>query len=100
MANSAVRAIVRVKKTPMRAIMDTGANVSIITLLVVKKLHIIMGLLDRSKIIAINQIKKNVISIVRDTPISIQDARVSVNLLVINALENNLLLGIDWMDYY
>jgi len=38
MANSAIRAIVRVKGTLIRVIIDTGTNVSIIILLVVKKL--------------------------------------------------------------
>ena len=71
MANSAVRVIMRVKGTPMRAIMDTGANVSIITLPVVKKLRMIMGMPDGSKIIVVDQTKKNVISIVRDAPLSI-----------------------------
>ncbi len=59
-----------------------------------------MGMPDGSKIIAIDQIKKNVISIVRDAPLSIQDVRVPVNLLVIDASEDNLLLETDWMDWY
>ena len=59
-----------------------------------------MGMPDGSKIIAVDQTKKNVISIVRDAPLSIQDARVSVSLLVIEASEDNLLLGTDWMDWY
>ncbi len=59
-----------------------------------------MGMPDGSKIIAVNQIKKNIIGIVRDAPLSIQDARVPINLLVIEALEDNLLLGTDWMDRY
>ena len=100
MANSAVRAIVRVKGTPMRAVLDTGANVLIVTLPVVKKLRLIMGMLDGSKIIAVDQIKKNVISIIRKVPLSIQDARVPVNLLVIEASEDNLLLRTDWIDHY
>jgi len=100
MANSAVRAIVRIKGIPMRAIIDTGANIFIITLPVVKKLHMIIGMLNKSKIIAVDQIKKNVIRIVRDAPFSIQDVRVPVNLLVINILEDNLFLEMDWMDRY
>jgi len=54
MANSAVRAIVRVKGPPIRAIMDTEANIFIITLPVVKKLQMIMGMSDDSKIIIID----------------------------------------------
>ncbi len=38
--------------------------------------------------------------IVKDAFLSIQDARIPVNLLVIDALEDNLLLGTDWMDRY
>src|SRR6266545_8088312 len=40
MANSAVRTIVRVKGIPMKAVLDTRANVFIITLPVVKKLRL------------------------------------------------------------
>jgi len=95
MANSAVRITVRVKGTPMRAILDTEVNVSIVTLPVIKKLRLTMGMPDGSKIIVVDQTKKNVIGIVRDAPLSIQDARVPINLLVIKAPEDNLLLGID-----
>ncbi len=98
MANSAVRITVRVKGTLMRAVLDTRANISIVTLPVVKKLRLTMEMPNRSKIIAMDQTKKNVISIVRDASLSIQDVRVLVNLLVIEASEDNLLLGTDWMD--
>ena len=79
----------------MRAVLDTRANVSIVTLPVIKKLHLTIGMPDGSKIIAIDQTKKNVISIVRNALISIQDARVPVNLLVIETPEDNLLLKTD-----
>src|SRR6266542_828788 len=97
---TAEEAVVRIKGTPMRAVLDTGMNVSIITLLVVKKLRLIMGMPDGSKIIAVDQTKKNIISIIRDAPLLIQDAKVQVNLLVIEASEDNLLLGTDWIDRY
>ncbi len=84
----------------MRAVLDIRANVSIVTLPVVKKLHLTMETSDESKIIAVNQTKKNVIRIVKDAPLFIQDARVLVNLLVIEIPEDNLLLGMDWMDRY
>ncbi len=79
----------------MRAIMDTEANISIVTLSVVKKLWITIGVSDGSKIIAMDQTKKSVIGIIRDALLSIQDVRVLVNLLVIDASENNLLLEIN-----
>src|SRR6266540_5103512 len=100
MVNSAVRTTVRIKRTPMRAILDIRANVSIMTLPVVKKLRLTMGMPDGNKIIAVDQTKKNVIDIVRDASLSIQDAKVSINLLVIEASEDNLLLGTDWMNRY
>ena len=75
--------------------MDTRANVFIITLLIVKKLCMTMGLPDGSKIIAVDQTKKNVISIIRDASLSIQDVRIPVNLLVIDVPEDNLLLETD-----
>jgi len=84
----------------MKAIIDTEANVSIIILLVVKKLCMTMEMLNESKIIAVDQTKKNIISIVKDAPLLIQDARILVNLLVINASEDNLLLRTDWIDRY
>ncbi len=84
----------------MRAVLDTEANILIVTLPVVKKLRLIMGMPDGSKIIAIDQTTKNVIGIIRNASLSIQDARIPVNLLVIEVLEDNLLLGTDWMDRY
>jgi len=98
MANSALRITIRIKETPMSAVLDTEANVFIMTLSVVKKLCLTMGMPDGSKIIAVDQIKKNVIGIIRNAPLSIQDARVPVNLLVIETPEDNLLLGTDWID--
>ena len=59
-----------------------------------------MGMPNGSKIIAVDQTKKNVIGIVRDAPLLIQDVRVPINLLVIETPEDNLLLGTDWMDQY
>ncbi len=70
-ANSAVRAIIRVKKTLIRAIMDIRANIFIIILPIVKKLKMTMGLPNRSKIIVIDQTKKNIIKIVKNAFLSI-----------------------------
>ncbi len=55
----------------MKVIMDTRANISIIILLVIKKLWMVMEMPNRNKIIVINQTKKNVIGIVKDTSLSI-----------------------------
>ncbi len=71
MANSAVRTTVRVKGILMRAVLDTGTNVSIVILPTVKKLRLTIRVPDGSKIIAVDQTKKNVISIVRDASLLI-----------------------------
>jgi len=54
MANSAIRTTVRVKEIPIRAVLDTRANVSIITVLVVKKLRLTIRMPDGSKIIVVD----------------------------------------------
>ncbi len=58
----------------------------------------IMEISDESKIIAINQIKKNIISIIKDTSLLIQNIRISISLLMIDVLEDNLLLETNWMN--
>ena len=68
MANLAVRMTIRVKRTLMRAILNTEANISIITLSVVRKLRLIMEMPDGSKIIAVDQTKKNIIGIITLNP--------------------------------
>jgi len=57
-----------------------------------------MEISDESKIIAINQIKKNIISIIKDTSLLIQNIRISISLLMIDVLEDNLLLETNWMN--
>ena len=57
-----------------------------------------MRMPDKSKIIAIDQTKKNVICIIKDVSLSIQNAKMPVNLLVIDIPEDNLLLETDWID--
>jgi len=54
MANLAVRITVRVKGIPIKAVLNTGANVSIVTLLIVRKLRITIEMPDESKIIAVD----------------------------------------------
>ncbi len=49
------RTTVRVKEHPIKTIINTGANISIVTYPIVKKLQLAMGLADGSQIIAIDQ---------------------------------------------
>jgi len=61
---SAVRTTIRVKGHPVKAIVDSGASVSIITLPIVKQLRLQMSPADGSSIVAVDQTKKKVIGFV------------------------------------
>ncbi len=92
---SAVRTTIRVKGHPVKAIVDSEASVSIITLPIVKQLQLQMSPADGSSIVAVDQAKKKVIGFVRGAPLAIADARVPVDLMVIDALRAALLVGTD-----
>src|SRR6266540_4303809 len=55
---------------------------------------------DDSSIIAVNQIKKKVLSFVRGASLAIADARVPIDLMVIDAPRAALLVGTDWLRRY
>ena len=59
-----------------------------------------MGPADGSQIIMVDQAKKPVVGIVREAPMAIADARVPINLLVIDTEASSLLLGTDWLRRY
>ena len=57
MANDSTttRIIVKVKGYSVKMIIDTGANIFIVTYPIVKRFQLVMGLADSSQIIAVNQ---------------------------------------------
>ena len=55
---------------------------------------------DGSSIVAVDQAKKKVISFVQGIPLVIADARVPVDLMVIDAPRAALLVGTDWLRRY
>ena len=55
---------------------------------------------DGSSIVAVDQAKKKVISFVRGAPLAIADAKVLVDLMVIDASRAALLVGTDWLRRY
>src|SRR6266545_7797031 len=97
---SAVRTTIRVKGHSVKAIIDSGASVSIITLPIVKQLRLQMSPADGSSIVAVDQAKKKVISFVRGAPLAIADARVLVDLMIIDASRAALLVDINWLRRY
>ena len=102
MANdgTATRMTIKVKEYPVQIIINTEANISIITYPIIKKLQLAMGLVDSSQIIAIDQQRKMIKGIVKKALLAIADARVPITLLVIDTLESNLLLKTNWMKRY
>jgi len=97
---SAVQTIIQVKSHPVKAIIDSKASVSIIILPIVKQLRLVISLTDSSSIIAIDQIKKKVISFMKEAPLIIADTRVLINLIIIDAFRAALLIGTDWLRRY
>ena len=55
---------------------------------------------DGSSIVAVDQAKKKLIGFVRGAPLAIADARVLVDLMVIDAPRAALLVDIDWLRKY
>jgi len=102
MANdgTAIKTTVRMKGHPIKTIINTGINVSIITYPIVKRLQLAIGPADGNQIIAIDQQKKTVKRVIKEAPLAIADAKVPITLLVIDILESNILLGTDWMRRY
>jgi len=98
--DTATRITVRMKEHPIKTIIDTEANVSIVIYPIIKRLQLAMRSTDDSQIIAVNQQRKTVKVVVREVSLAIADVKVPITLLVIDALEPNLLLGTDWMRRY
>src|SRR6266540_3450508 len=55
---------------------------------------------DGSSIVAVDQAKKKVLGFVRGASLAIVDARVPVDLMVIDASRAALLVGTDWLRRY
>ena len=59
-----------------------------------------MSLADSSSIVTIDQAKRKVIGFIRRAPLTIADARVPVDLIIIDASRVTLLVGTDWLKRY
>src|SRR6266498_1979570 len=81
---SAVQTTIRVKGHPVKVIVNSGASVSIITLLIVKQLRLQMSSTDGSSIVIVDQAKKKVLDFIQEASLAIADARVLIDLMVIN----------------
>ncbi len=55
---------------------------------------------DSSSIVIVDQAKRRVIGFVKEIPLAIADARVSVDLMVIDASRATLLVDTDWLRRY
>ena len=97
---SAVQTIIRMKGHPVKAIINSEASVSIITLPIVKQLRLQMSLANSSSIVIVDKAKKKVIGFIRGAPFIIADVRVLVDLIIIDAPRAALLVGTDWLRRY
>ncbi len=79
----------------VKAIVDSKALVSIITLPIIKQLRLQMSPVDGSSIVAVDQAKNKVIGFVRGAPLVIADVRVLVDLMVIDVPRAALLVSTD-----
>src|SRR6266496_6543007 len=59
-----------------------------------------MSSADGSSIVAVDQAKKKLIGFVRGAPLAIADARVPVDLMIIDAPRAALLVDTDWLRRY
>ncbi len=92
---SAVQTTIWVKGHLIKAIVDSEASVSIVTLLIVKRLWLQMSLADSSSIVVVDQAKKKVIGFVKEALLAIANIRVLIDFMVIDTPRAALLVSTD-----
>jgi len=92
--------IVRLKGTPIKAIMDTGAVVSIVSTAVTKALELKYGRPDNIRLVAFNKTSSGVIGTIHNAPLAIGGVRIPTKLHVVPTTDNLLILGKDWINQY
>jgi predicted aspartyl protease len=84
-------------KNPINAIVDSGADLSVITTPLAKKLGLKITLGGKDTIVTVDGQRRNVHGNVTAAKIQIQDKLVPIDLLVVDSNRDNLLLGMDWI---
>ena len=75
--------------------MDTGADLSIITITLSKKLGLKISKVKEIGVTTVDQVKREVMGRVEVAPFTIQNVKISINLRIIKSIEEKVLLGMD-----
>ena len=95
---TAAKCYVWIKGNPIKAVLDSGAAVSIITNKLRRKLGIPIDVDSKVVVITANGIRERALGQINHVNINIQDIQIPMNLQVIDSTEDNLLLGTDWFE--
>ena len=95
---TAARYYIQIKRTPVIAILDSGAAVSIITKKLMDKLRLSPDAPSETVVITANGMRTKALGQISNLKISIQDLVIPIQLQVIESREETFLLGIDWFE--
>ena len=95
---TAMRCHIRIRGNPVVAILDSGAAVSIITAKLMRKLGLQIEKPSKTIVVIANRNRTKALEIIPDVKITIQDIIISINLQVIESMNETLLLGTDWFN--
>ena len=93
---TAVQCHVRIKSNPVKAIVDTGAAVSIMTKPLMKKLGLRIDSPSKIIVVIANGKKERALGQIHNVSLVIQGILASVTLQIIDSSNETLLLGTDW----
>lgn len=95
---TAAKCYIRIKGTPVIAILDSGAVVSIITRKLMDKLGLEPDAPSKTVVVTANGTRERALGQITDLKIFIQDLIIPIKLQVIESKEETLLLGTDWFE--
>ena len=80
---SPCQTIVRLKGTPIKAIMDTGAVASVVSTSIVKALKLNYGKPDNIRLAAFNKTSSGVLGTIQNAPLAIEGVKIPIKLHVV-----------------
>ena len=93
---TSVRCYVKIRSNPIKAIIDTGAAVSIMTRSLMKKLNLKIEEASNIIVMIANRKRERALGLIRDVPIVVQGILIPITLQIIESTNDTLLLGTDW----
>ena len=97
----------RIHKNPIHAVVDSGADRSVITTPLARKLGLKVTL-DKDEeggrkprmVVTVDGKERKVFGIIKNIPLQIQDKKVTTDAMLIESDRDNILLGVDWIMKY